>query len=332
MLGIKRKNGISTLIACQNEEVTVGWSILSFLDFSDEIIVVDNGSTDSTKDICRELARQYPEKVKFFDVPHLKDLYENRQYALERSQYKWIVRADADFVCYTNGENDCRELRAHLMECAGSMIRPEIYNLIQPNVYGDFWHTGDDDKGVDGRKLGGVSGGKRLPVIAGAMPRIYQWFPGFRFDRLGRTEGVRIPRVFKRLIRHINWPKPIWMHCSIKSDLNLLYRSERTNWRALGDYKRYPTLQSYLCEQLLQERATNDIPTAAKDYVEAQLLPYLKPYEPSAAYPYPSLATRAMEECPVYRIKENSDGSMFREYLGVDRSEFSVGEAASQIV
>ena len=44
----RRLNGVSTLIACQNEEATVGWSILSFLPFADEIIVVDNGSTDAS--------------------------------------------------------------------------------------------------------------------------------------------------------------------------------------------------------------------------------------------------------------------------------------------
>jgi glycosyltransferase involved in cell wall biosynthesis len=51
----KRKEGISVLIACQNEEATLALCVISFLDFADEIILVDNGSTDRSKEIARDL-------------------------------------------------------------------------------------------------------------------------------------------------------------------------------------------------------------------------------------------------------------------------------------
>ncbi|MFH1514285.1 MAG: glycosyltransferase, partial [bacterium] len=43
---IQKKPGISVLIATQNEEAIIGLCIKSFLAFGDELIVVDNGSTD----------------------------------------------------------------------------------------------------------------------------------------------------------------------------------------------------------------------------------------------------------------------------------------------
>ena len=81
----KRKPGISVLIAAQNEEATIALCVRSFLEFGDELIVVDNGSTDYTKDIVRDLRLQYPKKINFFDKPELPDLYQNRQFAFEQS-------------------------------------------------------------------------------------------------------------------------------------------------------------------------------------------------------------------------------------------------------
>ena len=85
----KRKKGISVLLPTQNEEKIIKLSILSFLDFADEIIVVDNGSIDNTKEIIKDMAKKYP-KIKFFDKPELPDLYHNREFAFKKSQYRWI--------------------------------------------------------------------------------------------------------------------------------------------------------------------------------------------------------------------------------------------------
>jgi len=308
---LNRQNGISTLIACQNEEALIGWSLLSFLDFSDEIIVVDNGSTDDTKEIASAIARENSGKIRFFDAPNLKDLHENRQFALEKSRFKWIVRGDSDYVCYTTGPYAAVNLREHLLSQRWNSFRPQIYRLVQPNTYLDFWHTGDDFHSADaqGRKVGGIVGRKRLPIIAPAMPRIYHHWPGFSFARLGRSEGVRIGRLAKRLVRYVDWPTPIWMHCTVKSNLNLLYRSERTNWRKLGDFNRFPTLDSYLREKVLNHFRTDDLEIAAQQYVSENVLCDVRPYNEDEHYPYPGLVKRAMIENPVFKIVRNEEQS-----------------------
>lgn len=313
-----RRPGISTLIACQNEEATVGWCILSFLDFSDEIIVVDNGSTDSSKDICRELARQYPDKVRFFDAPHLKDLYENRQYALERSRYRWVVRADADYICYTNGEFSCMKLRQLLLNEKEVYFRPCQVWLFQAGVSGDYWHCLPQD----------VSHELNIPdfieprrVCGGAMARIFRVVPGMRFARLGRWEGVRYPRLLRRFCHNIRWPAPIWMHCNIKSNINQVYREYRTDWRELGDYHQYPTLTAYVRYRIQTELGTEDISEAARQRDDPRHLTLYQRYDTSIGLPYPTLVRSAMELNPVYRIRSDTV-RLRRDYEGVRLAVF----------
>lgn len=285
-----RKNGISVLISCQNEEAMVGLCIRSFLEFGDELVVVDNGSKDKTKEIVRELERQYPEKIKFYDVPELPDLYQNRQYALEHSSYRWIVRTDADFVAYTDGEYNILDFRKFLL-AQNSRYYPLVFGPPLPSVTGTFKHTGFE-KPPEG--LGPNDPGRYVPPpISKPTLRIYEYFPGFKFKRVGRWEATSFSRVLHLL--HIKLDYPLWMHCNIKSDLNYLYRSERTNWRENGDFEKYPTLEMYVREKIVEKYNTDDLETAAQIYLEQKFLPFLQEYDPEKYYPYPQLVRERLD-------------------------------------
>jgi len=309
----KRKPGISVLIATQNEEAIVSLCIRSFLDFGDELIVVDNGSTDHTKEIVRDLVDKHPQKIKFFDQPELPDLYHNRRFALGQSSYQWILRADADFVAYTDGELNILDFRNHLLSRKRS-IRPEGFYVPMSSIVADFWHTG-----VPYQRPGGYRKNPERHNIPEAviLPtlRFYHYFCGFQFIRRGRRETTRLMRVMK----HIHWDKPLWMHCNIKSDLNHFYRSERTNWREEGDYRRFPTLHMYIKSVIEEKYGTHDFNAAASLYMERHVLPYLEPYDPQKHYPYPSLILEQMKLNPFYRIIE-TNGQKIRESYGVDGS------------
>lgn len=310
---MRRKPGISTLLACQNEELSVEHSIRSFLDFSDEIVVVDNGSTDRTIEICREMESRFPMKVRFHNAPHLKDLYENRQYALERSHYQWIVRADADFICYTDGEYDARRLREHLLS-GWTPPYPISYTVCFANLYGDFWHSGQDPDGVTIQDHPSRSPGKVFPIVARGGPRIYRWVSGMRFDRLGRWEGLRLGPIAKRLQRIVDWPTPIWIHCNVKPARHYLMRFERTNWRELGDYDRFPTLASFVAPRVREKYGTDSLSEAESICMNRHVLPYLAPYDADRYYPYPTLL-RDLMNAPAYRIHSNPAGAMVRDTL-----------------
>jgi hypothetical protein len=146
------------------------------------------------------------------------------------------------------------------------------------------------------------------------MLRFYRWFPFFRFQRRGRWEGVR----FQRLIRTIVWDQPLWMHCDIKSDMNHFFRSERTNWRQLGDFERFPSLRSYIQSVIGEKYGTKDIEEAARIHLEREfLVPYLQPYDPEKFYPYPALVREQMEKNPIYELYRE-EGRFKRRFLGLD--------------
>jgi len=306
----KRKPGISVLIATQNEEAVVGLCIRSFLDFGDEIVVVDNGSTDHTKDIVRDLQTQYPQRIKFFDRPELPDLYHNRRFALAQSSYEWLVRADADYVAYTEGKYDIMQLREYLLSLKRTAW-PEIVYVPQVNIVGDFQHTG-----VPMRPGGYRANPERAQVsepLVEPMARFYRHFRCFGFVRRGRRETTR----FWRLMKRIYWNEPVWMHCNIKSDMNHFFRSERTNWRELGQFKKFPTLHDYIENIVEKKYGTKNFDEAALLYMERHVLPYLQPYDPEKYYPYPSLVRAQMEKNPIYKIYQEK-GQRKRRFLGID--------------
>lgn len=306
----ERKNGISVLFASQNAEETLAISVLSFLEFGDEIILVDNGSNDASVHLGQELQAAFPEKVSFYNAPQLPDLYHNRQFALERSQYRWVVRADTDFVAYTSGALDIRHFREHLLGLRRGLL-PKVFGAPLPNLNCDFWHTGLErpaqQPGVDdpGRYV--------APPITAPNPRIYEVFPGFKFQRLGRWEGTSYNWIV-RFLRQV-WPRPLWMHCNLKSDRVYLFRSERTNWREMGDFQHYPTLESFVRVKIQEKYHTNDLDLAAEQFMQTHVYPFLQSYDPGRYYPYPELLLSQMERNPIYKLIER-DGRLTRVYTG----------------
>ena len=312
----KYRNGISTIISCQNEESLVALSILSFLRFSDEVIVVDNGSTDGTVAIARQVADAFP-NVRFYSVPELNDLYHNRQYGLERSHYRWVVRADSDYVCYTSGVYDCLELRHHLLK-SKSLSLTDVYWLPHPNLRADYFHTVSADN---------PSGGNS--ILGGESPRVYRRFPGMKFQRLGRWEGIRIPRP-GRFVKKVIWKTPIYMHCTIKSKQNLFFRSERTNWRELGDFETYPTLGHYIDHVAATKYGASTLEQAI-DLYEEKYLKYLQPYDPEEHWPYPDLIEEAIRLGSGYLVRY-ANGRPSREYLGAPDTDKLIEYARQHVL
>jgi GT2 family glycosyltransferase/glycosyltransferase involved in cell wall biosynthesis/Flp pilus assembly protein TadD/predicted O-methyltransferase YrrM len=91
----KAAKNIGTLSLCmivKNEEQHLARCLLSVAPAVNEMIIVDTGSTDRTKDI----ARAYGARV--FDFQWTDDFSEARNYSLARAAGDWIVVLDADEV------------------------------------------------------------------------------------------------------------------------------------------------------------------------------------------------------------------------------------------
>lgn len=79
---------ISGVVICCNEEPDIA-RCLESLAFCDEIVVVDSGSTDRT----REIARRYTDRV--IDQPFL-GYVKQKNFALDQAKHDWVVCLDAD--------------------------------------------------------------------------------------------------------------------------------------------------------------------------------------------------------------------------------------------
>ena len=115
LLSDPRKPGISAYMRIKNEEQFVRLSILSHIDYYDEIIACYNDCTDNTEAILLDLAKQYPHKLKVYhylpkvNPPHSKEhtqtpddsvhgLANYYNYALSKTTYQVAVKLDADHL------------------------------------------------------------------------------------------------------------------------------------------------------------------------------------------------------------------------------------------
>src|SRR5579885_2980294 len=81
---------LSLTMIVKNEAAALGRCLASVRDIVDEIIVVDTGSSDNTK----EIARQYEAKV--FDFPWCDNFASARNESIRHATGQWLLWLDAD--------------------------------------------------------------------------------------------------------------------------------------------------------------------------------------------------------------------------------------------
>lgn len=83
---------LSVFYIVHNEEKLIEKSIMSVKPIADEIIVVDTGSVDKTKQICTKLG------CKVYGHPWIHDFSRTRNFALKHCTGNWIMYIDADEI------------------------------------------------------------------------------------------------------------------------------------------------------------------------------------------------------------------------------------------
>jgi tetratricopeptide (TPR) repeat protein len=99
---------LSLTMIVKNEAAALGRCLASVRDIVDEIIVVDTGSSDNTKDI----ARQYGARV--FDFPWCDNFAAARNESLRHASGQWILWLDADEYFDEANRAKLRQLLANL--------------------------------------------------------------------------------------------------------------------------------------------------------------------------------------------------------------------------
>ncbi len=112
---------LSVVIITKNEENNIGRCLKS-VEWADEIIVVDSGSTDKTAEICRAF------KVSFFER-EWQGFGAAKAYAVSKANNDWILSIDADEVVSPNLKKEIISLLENTVHKAGYRIRFELFYL-----------------------------------------------------------------------------------------------------------------------------------------------------------------------------------------------------------
>lgn len=83
-------NKLSVVLSTRNEADNIGPCLESVKDIADEIIIVDEYSTDKT---C-EIAEKYGAKI--YKEPHHEIFHITKQIAIDKAKCEWILQLDAD--------------------------------------------------------------------------------------------------------------------------------------------------------------------------------------------------------------------------------------------
>ncbi|MCI8454661.1 MAG: glycosyltransferase family 2 protein [Lachnospiraceae bacterium] len=99
---------VSLCMIVKNEEAVLGRCLACVAGFVDEIVIIDTGSTDRTK----EVARQYTEKV--YDFSWQDDFASARNFAFSKGRGEYLFWLDADDVILEGELEKLKELKVRL--------------------------------------------------------------------------------------------------------------------------------------------------------------------------------------------------------------------------
>lgn len=115
---------LSVVLATRNEEENIGRCLASVQNIADEIIVVDENSSDKTRDIARRFG------AKVYLEPHHDIFHITKQKALDKASGEWILQLDADEVVTSGLQKEIREVINMDPESIKKRINPNHLNEI----------------------------------------------------------------------------------------------------------------------------------------------------------------------------------------------------------
>ena len=128
MDNLTRKTRLSAIVIVRNEEAKIR-ACLESLRWVDEIVVIDQSSTDNTVNICRE----YTDKV--FVVEAKGYCEPDRQVATSKTANDWVLYVDADEII-------TEELKDEIISALDDPGRSGSYCIPRKNYFLDEWIRG----------------------------------------------------------------------------------------------------------------------------------------------------------------------------------------------
>ncbi len=280
-----RPDGISAIVRVRGDEEWLEPAVLSIGEFADEILVVDNGVSESARAALDRLVPALGARLVRVACPTL-DLFDVSNLGLERARYRFIVRWDADFVGHTEGPGDLAHLRRYLL--ALDRRRYFAVTLTAAEIAGDLRHQFPDRRLRHDGQAHTASAQARFVRVTRERTRE-------ALDAADRPlrESPRLKYAFESLALPpyyavLRWPRVAYFHVHVKSARHLLLRHFWLEWLAEPDTARYPSLESYALEQARVRWGIADRDAAAAHLVR-RLCAGLVPFDEAACGPYPAL-------------------------------------------
>ena len=119
------KIGVSVVVLTKNEEANIKDCLNSVAGWADEIIVVDDESSDNTV----RIAKEYTDKIliKKMDIEG-----RHRNWAYAQAENDWVLSLDAD-------ERLTKELQDEITQALSTNKEYNAFNMPRKNYIGDYW-------------------------------------------------------------------------------------------------------------------------------------------------------------------------------------------------
>lgn len=288
--GFKR-SGISAVIRVKNEEDWIRPSILSIKDFVEEILIVDNGSTDGTLDVVEQVASEISTPTRVFRYPEA-DHCEISNVGVINSEYKWILKWDADFIAHTDGPESFGHFRDFVFQ-----LDPDRYYMILMsviNLTGDLWHTPVDTP----RYIRSAGVSHTEGYCWSFTPQLHYVWKNYK--GISKVESLQFPPFYQFL----GWPQLSVFHVGgIRPIQRMLmdYFWHEWKYRYAGcETEDKVSLEEFAWQQASIKFHASDAATIIKNFFH-QMKKDIVPYDYKRYSPYPKILLPYLEN-PKYRI------------------------------
>src|SRR5258708_3010089 len=148
-------NKLSVVLAVRNEEENLVGCLNSIKNIADEIVIVDEESTDNTVQIAKKFG------ARVYEEPHHEIFHITKQRALNLAKYEWILQLDADEIITPELSNEIKKV----INMTDDEIRNrEVTNKNKWNLFMRHQKLLEQRDGEIGKKTG--------EIVAFFIPRI----------------------------------------------------------------------------------------------------------------------------------------------------------------
>jgi glycosyltransferase involved in cell wall biosynthesis len=282
------KKGITAIVVAKDEATIISLALKSLIGFADQVICIDNGSTDNTLDLMRQFEKDNAEliEIKVLSMPGAL-LGDCRQKGLDLTDYNWHLRWDADMVFKTTGHENCHILRKKAL----SSDRPRAIQLPRTNLFGDFHHTS-----------------KLYEVVDPGEPILVKYCNKIVYKEYGKFDTIRLPFYYKSVKESLKY----YFHCNgLKSDLRLVFRNCYFDWRNAvntgGDEMKNMSFEDFKPTWLLNRYGTLDEQQIKFRY-QKELMLHVSKYDVKKYGEYPQILKEAIQSKDErFRIEYNGN-------------------------